>query len=143
MKQRQFHRAIYRLRHHYLTLNNVIVGFAFIIAAGWVWGSLDVMQRNYTLQQNLNKKNQELQLAELEARNLELEREYYKTREYQELAVRERLGKGTVGEKLLILPKQDESAVNTTATKATVAARSDAPPSNFEQWMDFLFGSKS
>lgn len=142
MKQRLFHRAVYRIKHNYLTLNNVIIGFAFVIAIGWVWGSLGVMQRNYTLQQNLNRKNQELQLAQLETRSLELEQQYFKTGEYQELAVRARLGKGLPDEKVLILPKQDENTLLTPTTTRQPTGRPDQP-SNFEQWMDFLFGRHS
>jgi len=139
MKHRQIHRAIYQLKHRYLTLNNIVVGVAFLIAAGWVWGSLGVMQRNYTLQQALNQKDQELQLAKLETRSLELEKEYYKTREYQELAVRERLGKGTPGEKELILPKNSAPKTAPTSNISVVSSPATVP-SNFEQWMDFLFG---
>lgn len=139
MKHRQIHRAIYQLKYHYLTLNNLVIGIAFLIAAGWVWGSLGVMQRNYALQQTLNQKNQEFRLAELETRSLELEREYYKTHEYQELAVRERLGKGTEGEKVLILPERPDLRASSTPNSGSSSSRISAP-SNFEQWMDFLFG---
>ncbi len=138
MKHRHIHRAIYQLKNRYLTLNNIVIGVGFLIAASWVWGSLDVMQRNYTLQQTLNRKDQELRLAQLETRSLELEREYYKTREYQELAVRERLGKGKSGEKVLILPRRPSATNQATTNGATNS--SVKTPSNFEQWMDFLFG---
>lgn len=139
MKQRSIHRAIYRIKHDFLTLNNVIIGLAAIVALGWVWGSLGVMQRNYTLQQTLNRKNQELQLAELETRSLELEQLYFKTEEFQELAVRARLGKGLPGEKVLILPKQVETDASILPTTNRPSVRT-APPSNFEQWLNFLFG---
>ncbi|OYX36690.1 hypothetical protein B7Z00_04450 [Candidatus Saccharibacteria bacterium 32-50-10] len=138
MKQRSIHRAIYRIKHDLLTLNNVIIGLAAIVALGWVWGSLGVMQRNYTLQQTLNRKNQELQLAELETRSLELEQLYFKTEEFQELAVRARLGKGLPGEKVLILPKQVETDASGSPTTSRPSVRT-APPSNFEQWLNFLF----
>ena len=139
MKQRSFHRAIYRIKHDYLTLNNVIIGLAAVVALGWVWGSLGVMQRNYTLQQTLNRKNQELQLAELETRRLELEQQYFTTAEFQELAVRARMGKGLPGEKVLILPKQEETSAPIAPASNRPSVRT-APPSNFEQWMNFLFG---
>ena len=139
MKKRSIHRAIYRIKHDFLTLNNVIIGLAAIVALGWVWGSLGVMQRNYTLQQTLNRKNQELQLAELETRSLELEQLYFKTEEFQELAVRARLGKGLPGEKVLILPKQVETDAPGSPTTSRPSVRT-SPPSNFEQWLNFLFG---
>ncbi len=139
MKQRLFHRAIYRIKHDFLTLNNVIIALAAIVALGWVWGSLGVMQRNYTLQQTLDRKEQEEELAKLETQNLRLEQQYFKTKEYQELAVRARLGKGLPGEKVLIVPRQDETTTAKPSTNNRPVVRT-APPSNFEQWIDFLFG---
>ena len=141
MKNRHLHRALYQLKHRFFTLNNIVIGVAILIAAGWVWGSLGVMQRNYSLQRTIDQKSQELLLAELETRSLELEREYYKTREYQELAVRERLGKGTRGESVLIIPRRTPitDANVSPEPKGTQSVQTNQP-SNFEQWMDFLFG---
>lgn len=140
MKQRSLHRAIYRIKHDLLTLNNVIIGLAAIVAIGWVWGSLGVMQRNYTLQQTLNRKNQELQLTTLQTEGLKLEQNYFKTEEYQELAVRARLGKGLPGEKVLIVPKQVETTTPLPQAASRQSSPDDEPPTNFEQWMRFLFG---
>jgi hypothetical protein len=141
MQHRHFHRLYYRIKNQYLTLNNIVIAVAFMIAAGWVWGSLSVMQRNYTLQQTLSRKNQELQLADLETTNLKLEQEYYKTAEYQELAARERLGKALPGEKLLVLPKQ--TAPEPTKTPTNQPKAPVERPSNFDQWMNFFFGRPS
>ena len=143
MKHRQIHRIIYQLRHRFFTINNIVIGVAFLIALSWVWGSLGVMQRNYTLQQSLSRKNQELELATLETRNLELEQAYYKTHEYQELAAREKLGKGAPGEHVLILPPQPAKTPTTSSVSHTPTTQVDESPSNFTQWMDFLFGRNS
>ena len=131
---------MYRLKHQLLTLNNIVVAMALIVAAGLVWGSLGSMQRNYTLERTLERKSQELQLATLQARSLELEREYYKTREYQELAVRERLGKGMPGEKLLVLPYETAVETELSPSNGSTVKRVVDTPTNFEQWMNFLFG---
>ena len=131
---------MYRLKHQLLTLNNIVVAVALIVAAGLVWGSLGSMQRNYTLERTLERKSQELQLATLQARSLELEREYYKTREYQELAVRERLGKGMPGEKLLVLPYETAVETELSPSNDSTVKRVVDTPTNFEQWMNFLFG---
>ena len=139
MKNRQLHRLIYRVRHHYLTINNAVVALAVIVAIGWVWGSLGVMQRNYTLQRTLRLREQELALTELQVRSLELEGLYYQTEEYQELAVRNRLGLAKPGEKMVILPKRDETPTAATAVAAT--ATPDDQPSNTAQWLLFFLGS--
>lgn len=141
MKKINIRRIYYHLRHKYFTLNNAVILVAFMIAAGWVWGSLGVMQRNYTLQRELDRSRQELQLAELQVRNLELEGRYYQTEEFQGLAVRQRLGLVSPGESVLILPENSDAAraVDEQGTVASGAQLVEA--SNFEQWMDFLFGS--
>ncbi|MBQ69573.1 hypothetical protein CL689_05895 [Candidatus Saccharibacteria bacterium] len=126
----------YNLRHRYLTINNVIIAVAFLIAASWVWGSLDMMQRNYRLQSELDYKARELQLTELERDKLSLEIAYYETTEYQELAVRESLGLVRPGERALIMPENTPVEEANTSSVAAAATQ----PTNLEQWVNFLFG---
>jgi hypothetical protein len=141
MKKINIRRLYYHIRHKYFTLNNVVIVLAFSIAAGWVWGSLGVMQRNYDLQKEVDLKQQQLQLAQVETSSLELEQRYYRTREFQELAVRQDLGLGIPGEKVLILPPNTQAAKDAdnklTQKKVAVIAQE----SNFQQWVNFLFGN--
>jgi len=143
MKKINTRRLYYNVRHKYLTLNNVVIAVAFAIAAGWVWGSLGVMQRNYALQKEIDYKQQQLQLTQLQTDTLQLQSRYYKTAEYQELAVRQDLGLGLPGESVLILPPNTQAAKD--ADKATAAnlAPAPAPPNNLNQWTNFLFGANS
>ncbi len=135
-------KIIYALRHKYLTLNNVVIAVAFFIAASWVWGSLNMMQRNYGLQKDVDYKQRQLELVQLQRDNLELQKRYYQTAEYQELAARESLGLVMPGEKVLILPENSEAAKN--ADKQTVAAIAPVDQvSNLQQWVNFLFGGYS
>jgi len=139
MKKINIKRAYYQFRHKYLTTNNVVVAIGLIIAAGWIAGSLDVMERNYSLQKELDDKSRQLIVAQLDKASAELEQRYYKTDEYKELAVRQRLGLGSVGEKLLILVDNSTGKVDdTTATSAEVEV---TQKSNFWQWIDFLSGN--
>lgn len=133
---------IYTVRHSYLTLNNIVIAAAFVIAAGWVWGSLDGMQRNFALQREVDLKQRQLQLAELEKESLELQQNYYKTDEYQEIAARESLGLVMPGERVLILPPNSEAAKQPDAPKGQ-AVRAQEQSSNLEQWLNFLFGGYS
>jgi len=145
MQKINLRKIIYSLRHDYLTFNNLVIAVAFLIAAGWVWGSLQVMQRNYGLQKEVDYKKRQLQLAELQKENLELQNRYYATNEYKELALRDSLGLVMPGEKLLILPENSEAAKN--ADKTAVASGAGAThleqTSNMEQWLNFLFGGYS
>ena len=133
-------KIIYRIRHQYLTVNAVVIAVAFFIAASWIWGSLGMMQRNYSLQKELDYKKQQLQLTQLQKETLEFQKKYYQTAEYQELAVRESLGLVRPGEKALVLPANTV----TDATQTKVAATAVRPESsNIEQWVNFLFGGYS
>ena len=133
-------RLAYHVKHRYLNLNSIVIAIAAVIALGWAWGSVSVMQRNYTLQRSLDAKQRSLTLMELEVDTLKYEKHYYGSAEYQELSAREHLGLANRGEKVLLLPP------NTTEAKqfgqsTTVAAPRTTKPSNFEQWLDFLSGN--
>jgi len=145
MQKINIRKFIYHVRHNYLTFNNLVILTAFLIAAGWVWGSLQVMQRNYGLQKEVDYKKRQLQLVELQKDSLELQKRYYETNEYRELAARESLGLVMPGEKVLILPENSEAAKQADAKKnssKTVIVPQDKT-SNLEQWLNFLFGGYS
>lgn len=142
MQKINIRKLYYTLRHTVLTFNNLVIFVAFLIAASWVWGSLQVMQQNYALQREVDQRARELQLVQLQRDSLELEKRYYQTAEYQELAAREALGLVMPGEKVLILPANSEEAKQFDAAKpaATVQLKTST---NLEQWLNFLFGGYS
>jgi len=141
MKKINTRKLIYHIRYRYLTMNNVVVGVALIIGAGWAWASVGVMQRNYMLQKEVDGKMRQQKLIELETQNLTYQQKYYKSTEYQELAVRERLGFANPGEKVLVLPPNSPQAqaADTQLQKKKTPTPTEQP-SNFTQWMNFLFG---
>lgn len=136
-------KLFYTIRHDYLTFNNLVILAALLIAAGWAWGSLQVMQRNYALQREVDYKKRQLQLAELQKENLRLQNKFYQTDEYKELALRDSLGLVMPGEKLLILPENsaEAKAADKAATQTTDTTVQET--SNLEQWLNFLFGGYS
>jgi len=143
MKKIKIHRIWYLLRHKLFTLNNGVIAIAFMIAAGWVWGSLGVMQRNYDLQKELDNKSRQLIVAQLDTDNAKLERRYYQTSEYKELAVRERLGLGSPGEGVLMLPENSQAAKDADKSFSVTTQVQVVTISNFGQWMNFLFGGNN
>jgi len=142
MRHINIKKIIYHIRHNYLTLNNLVILVAFMIVVGWVWGSLGVMQRNFSLQKDIDFKNRQLQLTELQRDNLALQKNFYQTTEYQELAVRETLGLVRPGEKALVLPPNSQAALDEDRDK-TAAPTVQVTASNLEQWVNFLFGGYS
>jgi hypothetical protein len=143
MKKINIRRLSYHIRHNYFTLNNFVIAIAFVIAASWVWGSLGVMQRNYDLQKDLDYKKRQLQLAQLQTTSLELQGRYYKTREYQELAIRQDLGLGLPGESVLVLPPNSHAAKDADTITKTQVSVDLQKTTNFNQWVNFLFGANS
>jgi hypothetical protein len=141
MKKINIQKIIYHIRHRYLTLNNVVILVAFMIAAGWVWASLGAMQRNYGLQKDIDLKKRQLQLTQLQRDNLSLQKNYYQTTEYQELAIRDTLGLVRPGEHSLVLPPNSEAAIKADTT--TAPQTTQVATSNLEQWVNFLFGGYS
>lgn len=143
MKKINIRRKYYRFRHDYLTLNNIVVAIGLAIAAGWVWGSLGVMQRNYTLQKELDDKSRQLIVAQLDTASAQLEQRYYQTDEYKELAVRQRLGLAAPGESVLILPPNSQAAKDAGNVNAVKTTSDLGQKSNLWQWINFLFGGNS
>lgn len=145
MQKINIRKFIYHVRHKYLTFNNLVILTAFLIAFGWVWGSLGVMQRNYNLQKEVDQKRRQLQLAELQTQSLELQNRYYGTNEYRELAARESLGLVMPGEKVLILPANSAAAKQADQQRSGGSAQivPQERTSNLEQWLNFLFGGYS
>ena len=140
MKKINRRRILYIARHKYRTLNTAVIVVAFLVAGNWVWGSLSMMERNYALQKELDAKARELQIAELEVSSLDLEKRYYQTREYQELAAREDLGLVIPGERVLILPANSEAVKNKSTSIKTEQEVAALSPNNINRWLDFLFG---
>ena len=135
-------KIIYHIRWRYLTLNNVVLAVALIIGANWAWGSIGMMQRNYSLQKTLDLKQRQQKLATLENDALAFEQKYYQSNEYKELAARQYLGLANPGEKVLILPP-NTAAAETTTPKPAAPMPSTSPPSNLTQWINFLTGHNS
>ena len=132
---------IYRLQHDYLTVNNIVILVAFLIVASFIWGSLSAMQNNYTLQRNVDYKQRQLEVARLQTENLQLQQQYYRTAEYQELALRDSLGLALPGEHQLILPVNSAAAI--AADNTQLAVTTPVTTTNLEQWVNFLFGGYS
>ena len=124
-----------------LTLNNGVLLVALLIGSSWVWSTVDAIQRNFTLQQQVDAATQQIAVQQLENKTQQLENKYYQSNEYQELSARARLNKAQPGEHLLILP------ANTVQPIAQQQAQTQDVPitsrSDFAQWMYFLFGKKS
>ncbi len=143
MQNRQLKRFIYLAKTQYLTMNNVVLAVAAVIAISWAWSSVGAVQRNYQLQRDVDDKRRQLALTELQTDTLAYEQRYYKSREYLALEAKRRLGLAEAGEKVIVLPPNSDAAkaLDKAAATPAVTLVSDGPaPPPFQQWMNFLFG---
>ena len=121
----------------YYNLNNVVVVAALLIALSWMWGTMEALQKNFSLQQEVDEQKQEVDLLRLETQNLEYEKRYFASDEFIELAARERLGLASPGEKMILLPENTVTDELTKQNEPHIQKQT-----NFQQWMNFLLGSR-
>ena len=128
-------RAKYYFSNDILTLSNIIMGSIIVVSIVWVWGSISAMEKNYAIQKKLELKQRQALIEEINYQTLQYEQKYLKSSEYQELAVREKLGLALPGEHVLVLPKYPEEK-----KKQQIET---SKQSNFTQWMNFIFGGNA
>lgn len=128
-------RAKYYFSNDILTLSNIIMGSVIVVSIVWVWGSISAMEKNYAIQKKLELKQRQALIEEINYQTLQYEQKYLKSSEYQELAVREKLGLALPGERVLVLSKYPEDK-----KKQQVEIPKQ---SNFTQWMNFIFGGNA
>ena len=138
----RFQRFRYKLKFDYFTFNNVVSVLAVVMGVVWTWGAIASVTRNWELAQQLTNNKRQVEVLKLETENLQLENDFYKTPEYQELSARRLQNKKFPGETMVYLPDNSETAKNKhqNASASTTIASSNNY-NNFDQWMMFLFGN--
>lgn len=126
----------FRIKHD-LSIENVVLVVAVFLCLVWTYQSIAAMSRNWELSERLAVEKKNLELLEVEVETAELENEYYKTEEYQEIAARKYLDKKLSGEEMVVMP--ENSAVAKEKHKVVKEEVKEKEYSNFEKWMKFLF----
>lgn len=133
----RFRQLWFKVKHDFFNPLGLLAVIAFIFCLSWTWSGISSISRNWELAQRLDAKQKELKLLELEVETMELENEYLRSEEYQELAARHQQNKMLPGEQMVYLPDNTPAA----KTKYKEAESPEpVPPSNLEQWFSFLFG---
>ena len=91
------------------------------------------------LSERLTTERKNLELVSVEVEAAELENEYYRSNEYQELMARKVLDKQLSGENMVVMPENSEEAKQKHKMEEQAAVEREY--SNFEKWMMFLFPS--
>ena len=131
-------RFSYRFKHDFLTSDILIISVALTLCFILTSSAISALSRNWELSQRYESRRRELAVLRLEVENLQLENEYYKSEEYQELAARAKQNKAFPGETLVYLPDNSEYAKE---KHQAVAVTEEPTVSNFRQWLAFLFGA--
>ena len=131
-------RIKFRLKHDFFTVENVVLILAIVLCLTWTYQSIAAMSRNWELSERLTTGHRELELLKMEVETAELENEYYKTEEYQELLARKYLDKQAEGENMVVMPENSEEAKNK-HIDANIRSELKKDYSNFERWMMYLF----
>ena len=132
-------RINYRMKRDFLTVENIVLFFAIVLCLVWTYQAIVAMSRNWELSEKLNRERAELLLARGEVQAAELQNEYYKTDEYQELLARKYADKMMPGEKMVVMPDNSEKAIQESRGGSGVVGTAGTEYSNFEKWIKFLF----
>lgn len=130
-------RAKYNLKHDFFTVENVVLALGIVLCLVWTYQSVVAMSRNWQLSERLAAERKELELLSVEVATAELENEYYKTDEYQELMARKHLDKKLAGENMVVMPENSEAAKAKDQNNDVQVTKKEL--SNFDRWMNYLF----
>ena len=132
-------RTKFKLKHDFLTVDNVVLIIAIVLCLTWTYQSIAAMSRNWELSERLTEERKKLELISVEVEAAELQNEYYKSNEYQELMARRNLDKKLPGENMVVLP-ENSSAAKSKHTDESKSITTDEPEySNLEKWTMYLF----
>ena len=117
-----------------------------IIALSVAWSSAKIIQKNYELEKQIAKVDQQVSVQEQINKNQKLKNEYFKTDAYLDLASREYFGKSTPGERLILVPTEVAQAFVKPETVASINKSQIKPKpkiiQNWEKWLNFYKGKQ-
>ncbi|MBR3172851.1 hypothetical protein IKF21_03015 [Candidatus Saccharibacteria bacterium] len=129
----------FKMKHDFLTVENVVLIIAVVLCLTWTYQTIAAMSRNWELSERLTEERKKLELVSIEVEAAELQNEYYKSNEYQELMARRNLDKKLNGENMVVMPENSEEAKNKHKNEIKTVATEEPEYSNFEKWMMYLF----
>lgn len=121
------------------TSQNAVLILFVVLAVSLIINTFGVIQKNYSLQQDVDELSDKVALVELQNQNLKYNIAYYETDAYLEIEAKRRFNLAAAGESVILLPKDGEPVVEADTDDLVVVASTD-DKSNFEQWMAFLSG---
>jgi cell division protein FtsB len=113
-----------------------------IIALSVTWSSIKIIQKNYGLEKQIVRIQQEVDVLDQQTKNQKLKNEYYKTDAYLDIAVRKYFGKALPGEKLIVVPAEigQKYIHQDTIAQNKQASQKPRPQfiQNLQKWINFF-----
>ena len=132
-----FRKFKYKVKHDFSSIENVVLILAIFLCLIWTYQSIEAMSRNWELSERLTVEKKNLELVSIEAQAKELENEYYKSDEYQELMARRNLDKKYSDENMVVMPENSDEAKNMFLPIVVESEKNEH--SNVEKWFMYLF----
>ena len=119
------------------------IALSVLALAGFfaVTASIDAMQRNYTLRREIAEETRIRHQLELEIAELEFQRIWRNSEEFQELALKRRFNMVADGETIIELPRPPIWAVERVEKYSIINIGESETLPNWRIWVRFLFGS--
>lgn len=127
---------------NFLTTRNIISVIAILIILYGSYSTLKVIGYNYKLQKDIDDLRAEVELLDLQNKQLEYSIAYYKTDAFADREARDKLGLQAPGEHVVIFPDKIPRKLDTPKTPEQIAQEqtfTQRSKSNLEQWLFFLF----
>ncbi len=124
-------------------VNNLALYVFTALALSLVFSTAKTIEKNKSLEADIDRLAQELAVVELQGEKLRLENEYYKTDSFLELEARRRLNKAAPGEQVLILPSstiQNAKPIALDQAEQETIVSSFSATANLKQWLTYLLG---
>ena len=124
----------------YFNTQNATLALFIVVAVSLGFNTFKVIQRNYGLQQEVDRLEDEIAVIEVQNQNLTYNIEYYKTDSYLQVEAKRRFNLAEQDEQVIFLPKDGEPEERAIA-EAAQPAEVEPNYSNFDKWVVFFFGA--
>ncbi len=115
-----------------------LVNIAALLVIGYMgFGTLQVISRNYRLQQEVDNLNSQISLLQLQTQDLQYQIAYYQTDAFADKEARDKLALQAPGEHVVIFSNKIPG--DAIANPATSQPSVKQAISNLQQWLYFLF----
>jgi cell division protein FtsB len=119
----------------------IVIAYLLLVLA-------QTVKHNYDLGRHINQLQTQISLLQDQKSSLDASTKYYQTNSFRDRQARSQLGLQLPGENVVIIPHsagtnaQSGAGINGSASGNVLGAQTTVTKSNYQQWLDFLSGSR-